>query len=158
MNTKTETLTNIDYVSFTADEIKEIINLSHETSYISNENERVIYDAFMQALTDSEDTDADNFANDVSAAVSCKVFINKDSSFTAIQALCNLTTDSINITTRELERETRNRFFYLSSYYVWAYFIDDPAIDLGQVRQFLNWLLMPLERRARAYWRDHGRY
>lgn len=158
METKTETLTNIDYVSFTADEIKEIVNLSQETSYISNENEKVIYEAFMQALTDKEDTDADNFAKDISAAVSCKVFLNKDSSFTAIQALCNLTTDALNITTNELERETRNRFFFLCSYYVWACFVDDPSIGLGDVEHFLNWLLSPLERRARAYWRDHGKY
>lgn len=157
MKLETETFTTIDYVNFTVEEIVDAVKISPELKQMGTEQEQEIYNAFLEALTGNEDRSADSFAKDISAAVSCRVSINKDSSFTAIQALCNLTTDSINVATRELERETRNRFFFLCAYYVWACFVEDPKIDFGQVKQVLNWLLTPLERKAREYWANYDK-
>ena len=155
MQTKTETLTNIEYVNFTVEEIKNAIQNCAERWQINGGPASKVYHAIFQAL--DAPLDGDSFAKDISAAVSCRVSINTNSSFTAIQALCNLTTDSINVATRELERETRNRFFFLCAYYVWACFVEDPEVNFGEVKQTLNWLITPLEKMARDYWRDHDR-
>ena len=156
MKLETETLTTIDYVDISTEEIIETFNKaveSFKTSKVGN----IIANAFLEALTDNGDRSADSFAKDISAAASCRVSINTDSSFTAIQALCNLTTDSINVATHELERETRNRFFFLCAYYVWATKIEDPSIDFGQVKQVLRCLITPLERKAREYWANYDK-
>lgn len=156
MKLETETFTTIDYVDISTEEIIETLNKaveSFKTSKVGN----IIANAILEALTDNGDRSSDSFAKDLSAAVSCRVSINTDSSFTAIQALCNLTTDSINVATRELERETRNRFFFLCAYYVWATKIEDPSIDFGQVKQVLRCLITPLERKAREYWVNYGK-
>ena len=155
MKLETETFTTIDYVSFTADEIKAAIQNCAERWQINGGPASKVYHAISQAL--DSPLDGESFAQDLSAAVSCKVSISKDSSFTCIQALCNLTTDSINVATRELERETRNRFFFLCAYYLWCCFIDDPEVNFGEVKQSLNWLITPLEKMARDYWRDYDK-